>query len=458
MSKILTVAGREFLETVKTKTFFISCVLLPMIMLLMIFGTEWIAETASQETIPTRTFAVVDQTGLVFDVLAEMVEQDNQRVPNRKFALERVPVEQGNVETLRQRALDGDVYAYLIIPPDVLSLEVLREAATSAPAASGPFGQPGEAFYCELGRKDSNPEITERLKRLLNTALIRVRFETADPPIDFDAVRLLQQRTGFLSVDVATGQETVGDDAIAFITPFAFMFLLFMGTMTISQGLLTSVIEEKSSRVVEVLLSAVQPHPTDGRQDHRPGWRGGRCSWGFGGAIGYFGAQARGRGLSCVDLPADVFGALFRARIPLHVGVPGRDWRRLQYSEGSPVHGGPADPAHHYPGDALVADHVEPLFHDQHCAELHSAHHAGSDDPACLRRSGHTALRCDRDATAFVAFGCGDDLGGGEDLPYRCAHVRQAADPLRTATLAALRIILSVVTCGCFTHSTIVIR
>jgi ABC-2 type transport system permease protein len=37
------------------------------------------------------------------------------------------------------------------------------------------------------------------------------------------------------------------------------MFLLFMGTFTISQGLLTTVIEEKSSRVVEVLLSAVSP-------------------------------------------------------------------------------------------------------------------------------------------------------------------------------------------------------
>ena len=37
------------------------------------------------------------------------------------------------------------------------------------------------------------------------------------------------------------------------------MFLLFMGTFGISQGLLTTLIEEKGSRVVEVLLSAVSP-------------------------------------------------------------------------------------------------------------------------------------------------------------------------------------------------------
>ena len=60
-------------------------------------------------------------------------------------------------------------------------------------------------------------------------------------------------------MDVASGRETTGNEVTRFLAPFEFMFLLFMGTMTISQGLLTSVIEEKSSRVVEVLLSAVSP-------------------------------------------------------------------------------------------------------------------------------------------------------------------------------------------------------
>ena len=46
------------------------------------------------------------------------------------------------------------------------------------------------------------------------------------------------------------------DEMARVITPFAFMFLLYMGTFGISMGLLTSVIEEKSSRVVEVLLAA----------------------------------------------------------------------------------------------------------------------------------------------------------------------------------------------------------
>ena len=292
MNKIFTVAAREFIETVKTKTFFISCVVLPMLMLGMIFGTEWIAETAGQETMPTKQIGVVDQTSQVFDILNELVEQENERIPSRTFALEQVATEQNEPETLRKRVLDGELYAYLIIPPEVLSFDALAEAATSAPAATGIFSQRAEALHCEFGRKDSNPESAERLKRLLNAALIRVRFAKAEPPIDYNAVQLLQQRTGFLSVDVATGQETVGDDAIALVTPFAFMFLLFMGTMTISQGLLTSVIEEKSSRVVEVLLSAVSP--TQLMAGKIVGLVGvGALLLGIWGAIGYFGAQAR---------------------------------------------------------------------------------------------------------------------------------------------------------------------
>src|SRR5213592_1510131 len=44
-----------------------------------------------------------------------------------------------------------------------------------------------------------------------------------------------------------------------FLLPMAFMVLLFTSVMVGSQNLLTTTIEEKSSRVVEVLLSAVSP-------------------------------------------------------------------------------------------------------------------------------------------------------------------------------------------------------
>jgi ABC-2 type transport system permease protein len=43
------------------------------------------------------------------------------------------------------------------------------------------------------------------------------------------------------------------------ILPIAFVVLMFMGVMTGGQSLLTSTVEEKSNRVMEVLLSALSP-------------------------------------------------------------------------------------------------------------------------------------------------------------------------------------------------------
>ena len=61
------------------------------------------------------------------------------------------------------------------------------------------------------------------------------------------------------SVTVTANAERTTVGAFNVMLPLAFMFLLFMGIMGGGQGLLTSTIEEKSSRVMEVLLSAVSP-------------------------------------------------------------------------------------------------------------------------------------------------------------------------------------------------------
>ena len=295
MGKIITVAVREFIETVKTKTFFITSVFLPLLMLGLIFGSQGIAKMAEKEAVPTKHFAVIDRTDAVFDALAEEIEQYNREYPQRRYELDRVGDSATPVESLRDRVARGEVYAYLVIPPEVLAVETpLEDVATSAPA-SAPIEQSAGDAKCEFGRKDGNPEISERFRHMLNEAIITVRFRQADPPVDLDRIRSLQRRVDFRHIDVKTGQETTGDEIIRFMTPFAFMFLLFMGTMTISQGLLTSVIEEKSSRVVEVLLSAVSPTQLMGGKILGMVCVGAVLMLIWGG-VGYGGAHARGLG------------------------------------------------------------------------------------------------------------------------------------------------------------------
>src|SRR5690606_20166882 len=54
-------------------------------------------------------------------------------------------------------------------------------------------------------------------------------------------------------------EESGGTGVLTMLLPMAFGALLFIGVMTGGQALLTSTVEEKSSRVIEVLLSAVSP-------------------------------------------------------------------------------------------------------------------------------------------------------------------------------------------------------
>jgi ABC-2 type transport system permease protein len=59
-----------------------------------------------------------------------------------------------------------------------------------------------------------------------------------------------------------SGEERVqnqGDRVARMMVPFAFMYLIFMGIAGMGQHMLSSIIEEKNSRIVEVLLSVVSP-------------------------------------------------------------------------------------------------------------------------------------------------------------------------------------------------------
>ena len=258
MSRIWTVAGREFIETVKTKAFFISTVLVPMVIVLLTLGSKRIAEATEKEAVPTRVLDVVDETGRVFDTLQALIEQENAAAPHRKLEARQAPADADRA-ALRARVDSGERYGYIVIPAGAAPSADRAAPGTSAAGASAPAEAPGGFIPCELGRRDNLPDVAERLRRLLDRAVNDLRLRAADPPIDPRRVRALQARVFFNEVDVKTGQPLAGDEMVRFMTPFVFMFLLFMGTMTISQGLLTSMIEEKSSRIVEVLLSAISP-------------------------------------------------------------------------------------------------------------------------------------------------------------------------------------------------------
>lgn len=233
MDKILTVAAREFLETVKSRMFIFSVIFMPLLIMGSMYGSERLRKMGQEEALPLRTIALVDPSGDLTPGLQAAVARHNQRSPQRPLALE---VSEGPVEALRQRVNQREVYAYVVAPADVT---------------------PADAQF-EFGRKGTDIEFRRQVDNMVNAAVTELRFKRSDPPLDLERVRALQQEVELREVDVATGQAT-GSQLAALLTPFMFMLFLFMGTINISQGLLMSLIEEKSTRVIELLLSAITP-------------------------------------------------------------------------------------------------------------------------------------------------------------------------------------------------------
>jgi len=236
MDKILAVARREFLATVRTKAFILSVVFMPALIVGGLLGGDLLQRQSAHEKRPIRRIAVLDHTGTVFPELAEQIETHNTERPNQTFALEQVPPGDDAADPLATRVRQGDLYAYVILSPDAVT------------------GEGG----CTLARKDNPLRLGRGLEEMITDAVTAARLRSAN--LDPEQIeRLRGKDVPIQQLDGQTGRPISSDGMARAMTPFAFMFLLFMGTFGISQGLLTTLIEEKSSRVVEVLLSAVSP-------------------------------------------------------------------------------------------------------------------------------------------------------------------------------------------------------
>lgn len=234
MNKTIIVAIREFLEVVKTRAFFISVVIVPLVVVALIFGGQSVGKILEGQEQPPRHLALIDETGLLREPLTAQVEAYNTANPNQRFVLAQTGKTR---EELDQEVISGALYGYLHVPADAIQ--------SDAPV--------------ELVRRDQQFTAGRHIRRMLNSAMQAVRFQQVDPPLDPAHVAHLQRPVPVELVDAGTGAPATDSEELALLTPFVAMFLLFMGIMQISYGLLTSVLEEKSSRVMEVLLSAVTP-------------------------------------------------------------------------------------------------------------------------------------------------------------------------------------------------------
>lgn len=243
MNKVLVIAYREFFETVKTKAFLFGALFMPGLITLIILGSQKMEKLAEKEVVAVKRIAVADGHGRVYGELMQQMADYNKENPQRRVELEKAATPDGPREALNERVIRGELYGYIVVP---------REAVD------------GDAA-CTLARKDSQLSAGKMLNDRLTKAIVAVRFTDNDAATQaklaecMASLKRIQRPPNIEEVDPGSGKQMESNSMARIMTPFIFAFLLYMGTFGISMGLLTSLLEEKSTRAIEVLLAAVSP-------------------------------------------------------------------------------------------------------------------------------------------------------------------------------------------------------
>jgi ABC-2 type transport system permease protein len=154
-------------------------------------------------------------------------------------------------------AADGrqvELYAAILIPPDI-EKQIVRPHAGPAGTNAARVG----IEYWSANLADST--LSEAVEDAVNKEIRRREYLARG--LDSAAIREVEQtHAPFASLNPTkeAGQEAVsGADIIRQWAPSGFVYLLWVAIFTIAQMLLGNIIEEKSNRIIEVLLSSVTP-------------------------------------------------------------------------------------------------------------------------------------------------------------------------------------------------------
>ncbi len=283
MSKIVQIAWREFAATVLTKGFLVGLLLMPFMIGMMVVLMPMLINVKSPAI--HGEIAVLDRSGEVVARLREQLdpkvfaerrraidEKINAAMPAAARALTsnasaNASVEQslgqiiGEVPQIEVGVIETD--AGLDAAKRRLVLAKSDQAALLAVLVVHSDAVQQRKLGAELGtyelfvREKLDDRLVSDLRDAMKTAIVDARLAVRQ--LDADEIRALTRiahvRPQTVTKDGAQSKNEIANKLL----PMAFMMLILISVMTAGQQLMTSTIEEKSSRVVEVLLAAVSP-------------------------------------------------------------------------------------------------------------------------------------------------------------------------------------------------------
>ena len=259
MNKIWILTKREFLTSVRTKSFIIGLLLAP---ILMGGGLIVVLISKNKVDVKDKRIAVLDHTGVISQKLIDYADARNLsstmdpesgKKIRPSYLIENIVVDSLNINRqkldLSARVKDKQLHAFVEIGPDVIH----------------PVQGEGNFRIVYFSENSAIDDLRDWVSSAINQQLRAVRADELN--IDADVSQELffwihTEGMGLVEMDENTG--AVADarassllDALAI--PYILVMIMFMMVMMFTIPLLNAVMEEKTERIAEVLLGSITP-------------------------------------------------------------------------------------------------------------------------------------------------------------------------------------------------------
>jgi ABC-2 type transport system permease protein len=265
VKKLFAVIKREYIQRVRTKFFVIATILGPLMM--AAFTVVPALMFGIRAGGPTR-LAIVDQTGKMYtrvalEINSSQALQDQEVTPGEQpppglnsdpkqrarqagralpsyYAVEQVPIDNQSIEEIRKQ-LDGRLQTkqldgYVILPADLLQ-----------------SGQP-EFYVRNTADLFTKGHVADAISRAVSSQRM------ADANIDEKLVRRMREPVHLRTFGAGErGGESKGEGS--FYLVFGVGLLIYMSVLLYGQFVLGAVIEEKETRIAEILFSSMRSFP-----------------------------------------------------------------------------------------------------------------------------------------------------------------------------------------------------
>lgn len=258
MTKMFAVLKREYLQAVRKKSFIIITLLMPVLMAGLFFVPSMIAMKGLGE----KNVVVVDGTGR----LREAVERPDSAASPRqvgKSDLQKMAeqsqknVPMGNLRTRYVSAVDADPRAVAQPYLDRMTSKSKEDPIDGVLVVPSSVFESSETTITYFSRSSTDLMAQERLGRRINNEIQKSRL--TERGIEASDIDTILRRVPVDAVQLTRGGEEKKGGEMNFLIGFLFAALLLIPSLVYGVEVMRGIVQEKTDRVVEVLVSSLTP-------------------------------------------------------------------------------------------------------------------------------------------------------------------------------------------------------